>query len=140
MEQSGCEPQNGDLIFPYHCAELPQRPGLGGIDNEPGSVEQTPPNLKRGGVERDRSKLQERIGTLQLDVIRVADQPHDIPMTHVNSLGNPSGTGRVHAINKVIRMAGDIRIIRRELRDLVMYQIETEHLGLLGGANVYVVP
>ncbi len=101
-EQPCRQPQRGRAVIPDRVGNLVQRRHRRRHDRQPASVQQSAPDLERGGVERQRRQMQDDLIRIQRNEIAVGDQPGDAAMRHHHPLRTASRAGGVHDISQIV--------------------------------------
>ena len=80
VKQARRQPEHSDPLLSDDLAQLFQRSLLVWKHDEASAVEQASPNLERGRVKRDRRELQETLFGVEVGVVGLLDQAHDVAM------------------------------------------------------------
>src|SRR5262249_17002935 len=104
VEEAGRKPEHGDPLFSDDMAQLFQGRLLVWKYNKARAVEQASPNLECRCIERDRRELQETLFGIEVRVIVVPDQAHDVAMRDGDSFGLPGRPGSKHHVGEIVRM------------------------------------
>ncbi len=87
-----------------------RRRGLGRKEHATGAVQQRAPELERGGVERQRRQMQQRLARVQMDVVLTEQQAQHGALRHGDTFGLAGRARRVHHVRERIgrRDAGEV--------------------------------
>ena len=102
MEQPGRQPQRRHAVALHRLPQLLRRRQTRRHDDEPGAVQERPPDLERRGVEGQRRVLEEDLLRPQRRVIRPPHQPHHAPVSDRDALRPARRAGRVGDVSEIV--------------------------------------